>query len=204
MRATGVGRSLGHTTLCGASFRATSLGTKVHAGPPSDPGWVASTTLPQCSLTDRTPVPPLPSPGPCRKAEAAHPVVFIESVIRGRETCRSDHQWLTWGCGLGKSKSCQPPPGHSGQQDPPLPTGSAANQGQESQVPQARALSTSPLVRPQAGRAGREWAEPGKLEGVQPPGTKGSALAVLVGVWEVRSRGLARFGSPRGRSDRRG
>lgn len=71
MRATGVGRSLGHTTLCGASFRATSLGTKVHAGPPSDPGWVASTTLPQCSLTDRTPVPPLPSPGPCRKAEAA-------------------------------------------------------------------------------------------------------------------------------------
>ena len=89
MRATGVGRSLGHTTLCGASFRATSLGTKVHAGPPSDPGWVASTTLPQCSLTDRTPVPPLPSPGPCRKAEAAHPVVFIESVIRGRETCRS-------------------------------------------------------------------------------------------------------------------
>lgn len=71
-------------------------------------------------------------------------------------------------------------------------------------MPQARALSTSPLVRPQAGRAGHGWAEPGRPEGVQPPGTRGSALAVLVGLWEVRSRGLARFGSPRGRSDRRG
>lgn len=94
----------GHATRCGASFRATSLGTQVHAGPPSDPGWVASPTLPRCSLADRTPVPPLPSPGPCRKVEAVHPVLFIESLIRGGER-RADHQkqWLMWGCGLGKS-----------------------------------------------------------------------------------------------------
>ena len=53
-RATGVGRSLGHAMRCGVSFRATSLGTQVHAGPPSDPGWwppphcldVASQTVP--------------------------------------------------------------------------------------------------------------------------------------------------------------
>ena len=51
-------------------------------------------------------------------------------------------------------------------------------------MPQARALSTSPLVRPQAGRAGHGWAEPGRPEGVQPPGTRGSALAVLVGLWD--------------------
>lgn len=154
--------------------------------------------LPQCSLTDRTSTRPLPSPGPRRKVEAAQSASFIESVIRGREACRSSETVADVGVRVGRSKSHRPPPGH------PSPQAVPADQGRESRVPQAWALSTSLLVRPQAGRAGHGWAEPGRPEGTQPLGTGGSALAVLVGGWEVRSKGLARFGSPRGRSDWRG
>lgn len=191
-------------------------GTETQAGPASHPGWVAASQLPvpQHSPADLSPAPPFSSRGPRKEGRGG----LIQGCLlvchqRREKTCRSSEtEWLTWGVWVGVvSGSHQPPPqthptaaGRGVQQDTiPPPQAVPPSRGRVSPgCPRLRPRVPAYLGGPREGErdvGGQAWwgrrdAAPGHLGlSLRPPGRAG-----------LRSTGLARFGSPRGHSDRQG